>query len=414
MTGIMGFLPIMALVGVLVFAGVSFLFAIAETALFALGKWQARKLAERHPDNGTIVLGLLAKPHDLLATIVLGDSIANGAVVVLGLWPAFGRDWPITLILVGLFVLILVGCEVMPKTLAVRLPEVWSLRIARPMRFCLTLTTPLRRIVQDFNATILNRLIPESVQPHASLTDEDYEELIELAYQQGTLDQSEREIIFSIVNLDQETVGDVMQPRAQIIGVPVGTPHEEIVEMARRYKHRRLVLYEDSLDTIVGFINTRTLLLNSGTDLEPATEFPFFVPESMNVLQLWKNMQRQQRGMVVVLDEFGGTAGLVTMEDIVEEMLGEIRSEGESEGFTLEKLGEGRWRVNGTTQIEDFAKECPAIGETEEVDTVGGLVTAQMEVVPKVGETMEYRGLRFTVLAADERRVREVLVERID
>ena len=115
--------------------------------------------------------------------------------------------------------------------------------------------------------------------------------------------------------------------------------------------------------------------------------------------------------MAMVLDEFGGTAGLVTMEDILEEMIGEIRGESEAQGFIMEKLGEGRWRVNGTMRLEDFGREHPELGEVPGVDTMGGLLLSQLEVVPGVGQSAVFRGLKLTATAADERRVRELLVE---
>jgi putative hemolysin len=191
-------------------------------------------------------------------------------------------------------------------------------------------------------------------------------------------------------------------------------PPPQMIEAARKSGHHRLPLYDETPDTIVGVLNARTLLLNPEGDLAEAIEFPSFVPESMNLLKLFEALQRQQRGLAIVLDEFGGTAGLVTVEDILESMIGEIRAEGEAEGFLMEKLGPGRWRVNGAMRLDDFRREHPALGDDADVDTIGGLVTKLAEVVPTPGEIFTHRGLRLTVKAADERRVREVLVETTD
>ena len=173
-------------------------------------------------------------------------------------------------------------------------------------------------------------------------------------------------------------------------------------------------MYDETPDTIIGVLNTRTLLLNSQVDLADAIEFPSFVPESMNLLQLLKSLQRQQRGLAIVRDEFGGTAGVVTMEDILEEMIGEIRGEGEAQGFVMERLETGRWRVNGTMRVEDFRREFPQIGEVESSETLGGLLVNELGVVPAVGEFAIFRGLRFTAQAVDERRVKELLVEAVN
>jgi CBS domain containing-hemolysin-like protein len=133
----------------------------------------------------------------------------------------------------------------------------------------------------------------------------------------------------------------------------------------------------------------------------------------MNLLQLFRSFQRQRRGLGIVLDEFGGTAGLVTMEDILEEVVGEIRGEAEAESASVEKLGEGRWRLNGTTRVEDFRREYPEIGEVRGIDTMGGLMVDQLGVVPAQGEFAFFRGLRLTATAVDERRVREVIAESL-
>ena len=406
--------PLWAVAGVLVFAGASFFFAVAESALFSLGQWQTRQLTERSPQAGGVVARLLAEPQDLLATIVLGNTFANAVIVAIPLWLALSGGWSlgVTLpMLASALVLILVGCEVIPKTLAVRAPDRWALMVARPMALLQTVTRPVQQVAQWLNRWILRATVPSSAKPQLGLSDEDYQELLELAYQQGTLAQSEKEIILQIISLDRRTARDVMKPRAQMACIPDNLSVEEMIAAARKYKHRRLPMYDETPDTIVGVLNTRALLLDPRIDLADAIEFPSFVPVSMNLLQLLKSLQRQQRGLAVVLDEFGGTAGLVTIEDILEETIGEIRSEGEAQGFVMQKLGEGRWRVNATMRLEDFCREYPELGDVAGVDTMGGLLLAQLDAVPAVGQSAVFRGLKLTATAADERRVRELLVE---
>ena len=405
--------PIAAMVVVLLFAGASFFFALAETALFSLSKWQARQLAEREPRAGVIVLRLLAEPQDLLATMVLGNTFASAAILATALWMAFNGRWPLIITITGMLALILIGCEVLPKTLAVRKPERWALRVARPLRLVVSLTLPLCRVAQRINGAIIKKLIPQSVQPHTLLTDADYQELLELAYQHGTLAESEKEIILQIINLDRRIAREVMKPRSQMAAIPDDLSIEDMIAAACKHKHRRLPLYDETPDTIVGILNTRALLLDPQIDLADAMELPSFVPETMNLLQLLKSLQRQQRGLAIVLDEFGGTAGLVTMEDILEEMIGKIRGEVEAERFVMEKLGPGRWRVSGALQLDDFRREFPALGDRIEVETMGGLLTSLLQVVPAPGDSISFRGLKLTAQITDERRVKELLVESL-
>jgi CBS domain containing-hemolysin-like protein len=269
-------------------------------------------------------------------------------------------------------------------------------------------------VAQRLNAAILGAVVPRSMKPQTGLSDTDYQELVELAFQRGSIAETEKEIILEIIQLDRRTVREVMRPRSQMECIADDLPLEEMIAVARRQRHRRLPMYDESPDTIVGVLNTRALLIDPDADLSEAVEFPSFVPEGMNLLTLLKSLQRQQRGLAIVLDEYGGTAGLVTVEDILGELLGPLRSEEETGGFVMESLGPGRWRTNGTMRLEDFRREYPDLGGLPGVDTLGGLVVARNEVVPAVGESVHWRGLKLTVVAGDERRVHEVLVEVMD
>lgn len=397
--------------GVLVFAGASFFFALAESSLLALDKWRARQLAQE--PRGAKVARLLEKPSELLATISLGNTAANAAIVALALWPVLLGLWPAawTLLAVSLFILIV--CEILPKTLAVRAPELWAPRVSGPMLVVRETTGWLQRLFERFNTWLVRVLLPGSFKPLGLTPDDEYKELLELAFQQGTLGASEKEIILQIVSLDRKTAKDVMKPRSRMAAISDDLSIEEMVAAARKLKHRRLPVYDENLDTIVGVLNTRALLLDPNTALEDAMEFPSFVPESMNLLQLLKSLQQQRRGLAIVLDEYGGTAGLVTLEDILQAVVGRIHPESQTSGLVFEKLAPGRWRVSGTMRLDDFRREYPELGEVPEVNTLGGLLLSQMEVIPMPGESATFRGLRLTAQVVDDRRVKELLVETV-
>jgi putative hemolysin len=407
----MGSVPILAVAIVLAFTGASFFFSLAETALFSLGKWQVRQLSERHPQQGGMVASLLAQPQDLLATIALGNTFAGAAMLAVSLWMALHDYWPWVATLLGWFILNLAVGEVLPKTMAVRQPETWALRLARPLAFLLIFARPVCRVAQAINSAIIRVFTPQGFKSQTALTDADYQELLEMAFQSGALALSEKEIILQIVRLDRRTVKEVMRPRSRMAAISDDLSIEEMIAASRQYRHRRLPIYDETPDTIVGVLNTRALLLDPQIDLADAIEFPSFVPESMNLLQLFISLQRQRRGLAIVMDEFGGTAGIVTLEDILEEIIGKIRGDTGASGVVMEKLGRGRWRVSGTVRIDDFRREYPAIGDVPEVETMGGLLMLLLDVVPGVGDSAAYRGLKLTAQVADERRVRELIVE---
>ena len=228
--------------------------------------------------------------------------------------------------MIALPALVLLGCEVFPKTLAVRQPERWALRVGWLLFIFQKISTPLYRAAQWLNAAFLKKAASQAAAPPA-LTDAEYQELLDMAYRQGTLAESEKEIILQIISLDQRTARDVMRPRAGMACISDDATVEEMIAAAKKFKHRRLPIYDETPDTIVGILNTRALLLDPKIDLSEVIEFPSFVPETMNLLQLFQSLQKQHRGLAVVLDEFGGVAGLVTMEDILGELVGKIRAD---------------------------------------------------------------------------------------
>jgi putative hemolysin len=401
-----------AMSAILLFAGASFFFALAETALFSLNQWQLAKIAERHPRRGKIVAQLLQRPEDLLATLVLGNTFASAAMLAVALRMVFDAQWALALTMIALSALALLGCEVFPKTLAVRQPERWAVRVAWLMFAFEKTSKPLHRAAQWLNAAILKNTSQPSAAS-AKLTDAEYQELLDMAFQQGTLAETEKEIILQIISLDQRVARDVMRPRPSMACISDDASVEEMIAAAKKFQHRRLPIYDETPDTIVGILNTRALLLDPKIDLADAIEFPSFVPETMNLLHLFRALQKQQRGMAIVLDEFGGTAGIVTMEDILAVLVGKHRAPSQPEGFVMAKLAPGRWRVSGTMRLEDFRREFPALPEVAEVETMGGLLTHLLGVVPDAEESAVFSGLKLTAHVTDGRRVNELLVQRV-
>ena len=398
---------------ILIFAGASFFFALAETALFSLGQWQVAQLVEKKPVRGKIVARLLERPQDLLATLALGNTFANAAMLAVALRMVFDAHWALALTVIALLVFVLMVCEVFPKTLAVRKPERWALRVGWLLLIFQKICTPIYRAAQGLNSIFLKKSATQSAAVAPALTDAEYQELLDMAYRQGTLAESEKEIILQIISLDRRTARDVMRPRTGMACISDDATVEEMIATAQKFKHRRLPIYDETPDTIVGILNTRGLLLDPKIDLSEVIEFPSFVPETMNLLQLFQSLQKQHRGLAVVLDEFGGVGGVVTMEDILGELVGKIRTAAPTEGFVMEKISPGRWRVNGTMRLDDFRREFPALGEVAGVETMGGLLTHLLGVVPEAGATATFHDLKFTAQLADERRVRELLVQRL-
>ncbi|MBT6449863.1 MAG: DUF21 domain-containing protein, partial [Verrucomicrobiales bacterium] len=247
---------------------------MAETALLTLGKWRLRQITVHQPERGVFIRKLLAAPQDLLATMTLVNTLAHAAIIA----TAIAISWKLDeqhFIFVALLLAagLLLFCEVVPKTLAMRRPQSWAPRVARPMLWLVWFTQPIRFVALWVNNQLL-RLVPKSVQPMPELSDEEYSELIELGWQSGTLGISEKEIILNIMRLDRRPVADLMRPRSQMACVPHNLELPELLAAAREQQHRRLPLYDESPDTIVGILNAPRLLADPAIDMVEVIDFP--------------------------------------------------------------------------------------------------------------------------------------------
>ena len=218
---------------IILFAGASFFFALAETSLFSLNKWQVSKLAEQHPRRGKIVARLLESPQDLLATLVLGNTFASGAMLAVALRLSFDTHWALALIVIVMAVVVLLVCEVFPKTLAVRQPDRWALRVVYLLFAFQKISKPMYRTAQWFIAALLKKASQQSVAA-TKLNDAEYQELLEMAFRQGALAETEKEIILQIISLDQRIARDVMRSRKTMACVSDEATVPEMIAAAKK------------------------------------------------------------------------------------------------------------------------------------------------------------------------------------
>jgi CBS domain containing-hemolysin-like protein len=267
------------------------------------------------------------------------------------------------------------------------------------------------------NATA--RLFGVSEQQQERVTPEELMILVERGSEQGVIEAEEQQMIGAVLELGQQRVHEVMVPRIDITALPVATPLDELIETIVAEGHSRIPVFEESIDNVVGILYAKDLLpvlaLGSKPDLRTLLRTPLFVPESITVDDLLHNLQRRKVHIAIVLDEYGGTAGLVTIEDLIEEIVGEIQDEYDVEEPMVERISDNEARIDGRASIDDltetFGIELDG-ADSEQYDTVGGLVYHEIGGVPEVGDTVQVDGLTLTVESTDGRRVGKVLVVR--
>jgi putative hemolysin len=411
-------------------------FAATEIALVTVRRSRIRQLIEEGDRRAQRLARLVEHPGRFLATIqlgitfvgflaaaVAGASIAGtlaDAIRVVG--PLAGSADVVALLLVtlGVTLVTIVFGELVPKTLGLAHAEPYALILARPVDIIGKLLAPLVWLLTSMTHSI-SRLLGVQGAADEAITAEELRILVERGGEQGTIEAEEEQMIGGILELGERRVHEVMVARVDIAALAVEASLGEIVETIVSEGHSRIPVYEGSIDNIVGLLYAKDLLpYLIGNDRPPAIRgllrTPLFVPESMLVDDLLRSLQRRRVHIAIVLDEHGGTAGLVSIEDLIEEIVGEIQDEYDEEEPMIVPLGEDDARVDGRTDVDDLLEHFDTRlqgDDQEEFDTVGGLVYHYIGGVPKVGDSVDVDGLRITVEATDGRRVRTVRVTRV-
>jgi putative hemolysin len=396
-------------------------FGSAETALFAASRMTLLRLRDAGDRRARVAHQLLEDPGSLLTTLLAGNTIANvgSSVVATSIALSFlGRRTGELVAFVGATVLVLIAGEIAPKTLAVRYADRWAIHIAGTVQVVSRVLTPLVRLL-SLAGTAIVRPFGGAITPRAPLVTEDQLRfLVQVGEEEGVIAEKEREMIHSIFEFGDTLVREVMRPRVDLVAVPAKATINEALGLVMEYGHSRLPVYEGSIDHIIGVVYVRDLLpaLRQGRFDQPVAEVqrpPFFVPETKKVDELFREMQRRKVSMAIVVDEYGGTAGLVTMEDLLEEIVGEIQDEYDLEEKPIQLLDDRTAVVNGRTSIAEVNETLGLELPVEEVDTIAGLVYALAGRVPVQGETVSVPGAELRVERVLGQRITKVRITRV-
>lgn len=397
-----------ALVGLL---GLSAFFSSAETAFFSLSPTHIHRIRRHRPKMAKHIEVLLAAPTDLLSTILIGNTLVNVAAAALGyaiaeaFLPSLGEAVAIPV----MTALIILFGEVTPKRLAMRRPEALAVRYVRPLGVLTALFTPLR--------LVLNRLARPAAAAgqgrESLLTGAELLTAVDVGHEEGVLNKEERTMVDGIIRLESLRAADVMTPRVDLIGIELDADPAIQLDIARRARLRYLPVYRGDLDHIVGFLDVARFVLAPQPNLQAALFPHFYVPDTAALDDLLTMFQQQDRRLAVVIDEYGGTAGLITRGDILNEIaefVGELPGENR---LRIEPQGSNRWLVNGNTSLEEINYELGLHLEAEGADRIAGWVTAHAERIPKTGDTVEAQGCRATVLQMRKHRITVVQLEKM-
>ncbi len=411
-------------------------FVAAEIALVSIRRSRVDQLVEEERPGARRVRRLLNEPGRFLAVSQLGLTVigffasayaaVNLADQMTGLLTGFGLDpgtaegLSLLIVTVLLALFTIVFAELVPKTLALAHAERYAIALSLPIEVLARALSPVIAAltgVTNWIAGLLGAKVSDEVQ----ITAEELRLIVERGGEQGVLEAEEEQMINAVIELGTRRVHEVMVPRTSMVTLPHDATMGDVVDSIMTEGHSRIPVFEDTVDEIIGIIYAKDLLpfLKAGAPDPPALRSllrtPVLVPESMTVDDLLHELQRRKVHIAIVLDEYGGTAGLVTIEDLLEEIVGEIQDEYDVEEPMIERLSEDEVRVDGRAAVDDlgelFDTEVP-LEDEDEYDTVGGLIYHRIGGVPKPGDQVSLDGLTLTVEKTDGRRVSKVLVVR--
>ena len=409
-------------------------FVAAEIALVSLRPSRVDQMIEEGRRGAGRVRRLTSDPGRFLAVIQLaitfigflasafaGVSLAArlaDLLVSVGVSPDLAGAIGLITVTILLSLFTIVFGELVPKSLALAHPEAFALGLARPVDVIGRIFRPVVAFLTFMTRTIA-RLLGADVTTEARITAEELLLIVERGGEQGILEAEEEQMINAVIELGDRRVHEVMVPRIAMVSLPSSATFDEALEQIIEAGHSRIPVYEGSVDEIVGILYAKDLLpflkstVTQPPNLRTLLRTPVFVPESMSIDDLLHEFQRRKVHIGIVLDEYGGTAGLVTIEDLLEEIVGEIQDEYDEEEPLIERLDDDHARVDGRASVEDLLDiwdiRVP-LEDEDEYDTVGGLVYHRIGGVPQPGDEVRVDGLRLTVETTDGRRVGKVLV----
>ena len=417
-------------------------FAAAEAAVLSVNPNKVKIKAEEGNEKAKLLKIVIDDPNNYLATIQVGISIISlfsGVFAsqsfsddLMHIFMQLGFDIPISVVRTVTVLVItlllsyfnLVFGELVPKRVAMNKAESLSLMFISPINAITKITRPVVKVL-SISTNFFAKLFGVSELSRDDITEEEIRMMIDVGEEYGSIDEDEKEMINNIFDFDNKTVGNICTHRTDIIALNLDSDFDEIFNVMTKERYSRVPVYEENIDNIVGILHIKDLIndvfLADGTvkkeiDLKAITRKPTFIPISRKTDELFSEMQKNKTHMTIVIDEYGGTVGLVTLEDLIEEVMGDILDEYDDEKRPeIEKIDETTFYVSGSTNLEDVAEFFDTDLPVSEYDTVSGFLIGQIGKIPSEDEhpEIEFNGLIFKIFKTLEKRITEVIVVKV-
>lgn len=391
-------------------------FSAAETSITASTRGKLLALADEYPERKKGLLWLSENISNAINITLIGNNLVNiaassvAAALAIKLFGTVGAAWSVFV----MTALIVVFCEVLPKNIAISEQDSVLMRSLPILLKLRILLWPMVFVIQSA-LSLVEKISGKKLSSYSGLASrEELEHIVTEGSESGVLDEDESEMIHSIIDFEETKVSEVMVPRVDMEAIEIQSSIEEAVELSLKSGHSRIPVYEEDLDEIRGVLYAKDLLnLLAGGQKKTIAELmrkPMFVPETMKTDEALETMKKSKKHIAIVVDEYGGTAGIVTLEDLIEEIIGDIQDEYDRETPEIQQEGENCWLAQGQANLEDLsdAVDYPFCEEFDEVDTLAGMILELSGNFPSKGETISYKSWDFHVLDVQKHRVLEV------
>lgn len=394
-------------------------FSASETAYTSLNRIRLKNMADEGNKKAALALSLADNYDTLLSTILVGNNIVNilasslATVLFVNYFPVAG----VTISTIVMTVLVLIFGEISPKSIAKESPEIFAVNVAPVLRIIVTLLTPVNFFFKMWKK-LLNKLF--TFEAEESISEKELLFLVDEAQNSGGIENHEHQLIRSAITFNELAVEDILTPRVDVIGTDINSSLEEMEELFLTEGYSRIVLYDDSIDKVVGVLHQKDYYAfikkmnnpQADKDIQSIVKEVIWTPENMKISKLLKQLQLEKAHLAIVSDEYGGTIGIVTLEDILEELVGEIWDEHDEVTEEVVKIDESTYQISASANLD---KVLALFGIEEEFisNTLSGFVMEQMGRLPDEGDSVFYRNLKITVAKVRFRRVLETVVEII-
>lgn len=405
-------------------------FAGAEMAVVSVNKNRIKVLADEGSKRAALLQTLFEDSTKFLSTIQVAitlagffssASAATGISQVLGGWIAqFGIPYSNTIAVVVVTIILsyftLVFGELVPKRIALQKAEAFSLFVVQPIYIISKILSPFIKLLSLSTNGFLHLIGMKTENLEEAVSEEEIKKMLETGSENGVFNEIEKEMINSIFSFDDKTAKDVMVPRREVFAIDIEEPLEKILDEILETRHSRIPVYEEQIDNIIGILQVKDVMIEARkksfeeVDIRALLKEAFFVPDGKSTDELFREMQKTKNSMAVLIDEYGGVSGILTVEDLVEEVMGEITDEHEEEVVELQKIGEKEYLLDGSILIEELNEKLNLKLETENYDTLSGYLIEELGYIPKDSGQCELDadGVHFKILEVKEKRIRKV------